>query len=274
MNVIDVKIKDIEIVENVRVEVKDKDLVGLMESIKQRGLQNPIYVGKTKSGRYVLISGHRRMTACSKLGWNTIPANVTTEPEIIDLLLDNSTENLQRLNITPMEFGRICQRLLDLKLTIPEIASRLSVTKSMIEQALNTYKGIPEEFKGKVEFMSRGINRQGKIPATLATKVLSIKKDVGLTEAQTSSLLSETRNRELTYEDLKVVSSLIKAGLSPSKATKESTKYKCYRIDICLSIEDVNKLASQHNLSPIMTLKEIIYGEVKTTLKKPDFIQE
>src|SRR4051794_10224525 len=48
---------------------------GLMESIREIGLQNPVHVRKTRQG-YELISGFNRFEACRQLGHENIPAIV------------------------------------------------------------------------------------------------------------------------------------------------------------------------------------------------------
>jgi ParB family transcriptional regulator, chromosome partitioning protein len=48
------------------------DLAGLAESIEDIGLLNPITVDE--NGR--LLAGARRLAACKRLKWKTIPVNV------------------------------------------------------------------------------------------------------------------------------------------------------------------------------------------------------
>ena len=49
----------------------DKDMVQLVESIKERGVETSALVRRKKEGRYELISGHRRKRACEILGLET-----------------------------------------------------------------------------------------------------------------------------------------------------------------------------------------------------------
>jgi ParB family chromosome partitioning protein len=48
------------------------DVDGLAESIEDIGLLNPITVDENG----LLLAGARRLAACKRLGWKTIPANV------------------------------------------------------------------------------------------------------------------------------------------------------------------------------------------------------
>lgn len=107
----DVQINSIKIIENIRTNANDSNIKDLMSSIKQHGLEQPIKVGLTKSGDYMLIFGQRRLIACRKLGHKTIPAQVVNEPDMKEFLISNITENLQRKDNSPSELGRLCVML-------------------------------------------------------------------------------------------------------------------------------------------------------------------
>lgn len=71
----------------------DEDMVQLVESIKERGVETSALVRLKKDGRYELISGHRRKRACEILGLETY----TKRYFFISLLL------LQMLNLSYSE---------------------------------------------------------------------------------------------------------------------------------------------------------------------------
>ncbi|WP_313609333.1 ParB/RepB/Spo0J family partition protein [Rhizobium sp.] len=76
---------------------KDKgDIEGLMNSIKDIGLLQPI--GITKDN--ILVFGERRLTACFALGWDEIDARVVDVPSIIE---GEFSENEVRKAFTPTE---------------------------------------------------------------------------------------------------------------------------------------------------------------------------
>lgn len=54
-------------------------LDALAESIRRFGLMRPVTVRCTSQGRYIIISGNRRLTACRMLGWRCIPAHILRE---------------------------------------------------------------------------------------------------------------------------------------------------------------------------------------------------
>jgi ParB family transcriptional regulator, chromosome partitioning protein len=63
-------IADIKVGKRIRKDMGD--LAGLAESIEDIGLLNPITVDE--NGR--LLAGARRLAACKRLKWKTIPVNV------------------------------------------------------------------------------------------------------------------------------------------------------------------------------------------------------
>jgi ParB family chromosome partitioning protein len=80
----------------------DEDMEQLVASIADRGLITPILVRKMYHGRYELISGHRRLHACKKLGMETIRSEVVemTKEEAVIAMVES---NLQRDRILPSE---------------------------------------------------------------------------------------------------------------------------------------------------------------------------
>lgn len=80
----------------------DTDMDLLVQSIKERGLITPITLRPKDDGRYEIVSGHRRKTACGLAGLDTVKANVRemTRDEAIILMVES---NLQRTTILPSE---------------------------------------------------------------------------------------------------------------------------------------------------------------------------
>lgn len=84
-------------------KVKDDDsMMELVESIKDKGLINPVLVRPIENGRYEMISGHRRKRACELAGIKTIDSKVMdcSRDEATLLMVDS---NLQREEILPSE---------------------------------------------------------------------------------------------------------------------------------------------------------------------------
>lgn len=74
----------------------------LLESIKETGLLEPITVCFLSEGKYEIISGHRRVEACKKLGISEIPATIKefSKDEAIVAMVDS---NIHREHLLPSE---------------------------------------------------------------------------------------------------------------------------------------------------------------------------
>ncbi|MEE1063115.1 MAG: TCP-1/cpn60 chaperonin family protein, partial [Paludibacteraceae bacterium] len=80
----------------------DKAVAKVVESIKTQGVLTPIVVRPTENGEYEIVSGHRRVFACNKLGIFEVPAVVRelTREEAIVVMADS---NLHRDGLLPSE---------------------------------------------------------------------------------------------------------------------------------------------------------------------------
>ncbi len=77
---------------------------GLMLSIQDKGLLEPIIVRPTEDG-FEVVAGMRRYEACRKLGWRRVPAHVVqlSDREAFEVSL---LENIQRETLNPIEEAR------------------------------------------------------------------------------------------------------------------------------------------------------------------------
>lgn len=80
----------------------DESMQKLMNSIEEIGVQSPIVARIKEDQRYEIVSGHRRVHACRRLGLKLIPAIVRdlSRDEAIIAMVD---ANLQREHILPSE---------------------------------------------------------------------------------------------------------------------------------------------------------------------------
>ncbi|MCX5811140.1 MAG: ParB/RepB/Spo0J family partition protein [Proteobacteria bacterium] len=85
------------------IDTEGESFKSLMESIKDRGVLEPVLVTQ-KDGKYLLLCGERRYLAAQKLELPSIPVRVvdavTQKDEILALQL---TENLQREDLNPID---------------------------------------------------------------------------------------------------------------------------------------------------------------------------
>ena len=74
-----------------------QDTVGIMNSIKEIGLINPVILIKenqSADGTYRIVCGYRRIMACRKLGWESIKAQVVDVYNEEEILLFSLHDNL------------------------------------------------------------------------------------------------------------------------------------------------------------------------------------
>lgn len=83
----------------------DERMDDLVDSIRTNGILNPIIVRPMGSGRYEMISGHRRLRASKHIGLETIPAisKQLSDEEAIIMMVDS---NIQREELLPSEKAR------------------------------------------------------------------------------------------------------------------------------------------------------------------------
>ena len=95
-------------------KIFDEDsLSDLEESIKQRGIIQPIIVRKSdESSKYEIIAGERRWLAAQKAGLHEVPV-VVTEADDLKSLEFAIVENVQRNDLNPLEEAQGYQRLID-----------------------------------------------------------------------------------------------------------------------------------------------------------------
>ena len=102
-NVQSIPIKEIQPFRNHPFTVADnEDMAKIVESIGKVGTITPLLARPLPDGGYELISGHRRLEACRKLGLENIPVIVRemTDDEAVIAMVD---ANLQREHILPSE---------------------------------------------------------------------------------------------------------------------------------------------------------------------------
>ncbi len=102
-NVQSIPIKEIQPFRNHPFTVADnEDMAKIVESIDKVGTITPLLARPLPDGGYELISGHRRLEACRKLGLENIPVIVRemTDDKAVIAMVD---ANLQREHILPSE---------------------------------------------------------------------------------------------------------------------------------------------------------------------------
>src|SRR5690606_29195096 len=98
---------------NPRREFKEEDLSELAESIRQKGLVQPIVVRPDRlAGGYEVVAGERRWRAAQRVGLHTLPCIVRelSDQEVHELGI---IENVQRADLNPIEEAAGYRELID-----------------------------------------------------------------------------------------------------------------------------------------------------------------
>jgi len=273
MQVEDIKLKEIDVTENVRLSKGDTEIKQLMESIKQHGLKEPIGVMKTDKG-YTLLYGFRRFSAYNKLGYVHIPAVIAENIDEKDHLIINTIENVQRRNVTPYELGRICIKLQKLGLTVGEIAARLNVSKGTVEKSIMIYERVPEGMRDKVAFFGPGVTDiKGKVSAQMAYSVFQLAKGAGLGNKETNSLFMAVKDQNMASNEIVNLAQLMNTGLSIGEALKRNKEYKVLRVDITVKESEFKAMKKKHNVTNQDLVRMLAYGMIDSDLTKPSFIK-
>jgi ParB family chromosome partitioning protein len=92
----------------------ENNLVELTNSIKERGMIQPIIVRKSKNaeGKFEIIAGERRWLAAQRAGLHNVPV-VITEADDLKSLEFAIVENVQRNDLNPLEEAQGYKRLID-----------------------------------------------------------------------------------------------------------------------------------------------------------------
>jgi ParB family chromosome partitioning protein len=87
---------------NPRKDFRDEDLAELAESIRSKGLVQPIIVRPADGGGYEIVAGERRWRAAQKAGLHTVPviARDLDDKEVLELAI---IENVQRADLNAIE---------------------------------------------------------------------------------------------------------------------------------------------------------------------------
>ena len=115
-----------------RTHFDEAALGELADSIRARGVIQPIIVRPETGGRYQIVAGERRWRAAQKAQLHEIPALVRElhDREVMALAL---IENLQREDLNPVEEARAYRRLADEEgMTQAEIAGLVDKSRSHV----------------------------------------------------------------------------------------------------------------------------------------------
>ena len=132
-----------------RSERTGEDFQQLVASVREHGILQPILVRPRGDG-YEVVAGERRWRAAMAAGLPAIPAVVRSlgDREAMELAL---VENLQRVDLSPLERARAYDRLVkEFQMTQEEIARRIGLSRSAVANTLRLLQ-LPKEVQSSLE---------------------------------------------------------------------------------------------------------------------------
>jgi ParB family chromosome partitioning protein len=116
----------------------------LAESIKQKGVLQPVIIRRDAEGQIFLIAGERRWRAAKMAGLTQIPAILKTKDNALEISM---IENLQRENLNPVEEADALQKMIDQHgYSQKKLATVIGKARTTINEILGLNR-LPEEIK-------------------------------------------------------------------------------------------------------------------------------
>lgn len=170
----------------------DREQLGaLADSIRARGVLQPIVVRPLAGGRYELVAGERRLRAARMAGLEAVPAMVrdADDWERLDLAL---AENMARQDLNAVEEARACATLVvDLGLTKEEVGRRVGKSRVAISNLIRLLE-LPEE---ALDLIEAGALSEGHGRALLLSKDHDVRRRLARAAREGAWSVRETERR-------------------------------------------------------------------------------
>lgn len=178
------------------------ELENLANSIKELGIIQPITIRKINSSKYEIISGERRYRASKIAGLKSIPCYIKNTDSNSDILKMSLVENVQRVDLDPIEIGLSYERLVsDYNLDIESISLLVGKDRSTISNYIRLLKLDPIIQSGiRDGFLTMGHGR-----ALINIEDLKLQLDIyeeiiskNLSVRQTESIVRNLNNKSIS----------------------------------------------------------------------------
>lgn len=175
----------------------EESLKELADSIRELGIIQPLVVSKTEKEtetgadvEYQLIAGERRLMAAKMLGLERVPVVIRRFSQKSEQLEMAIVENLQRLDLNPIEVARAYAKLQDeFNLTQREVAVRVGKSREVVANTLRLLH-LPTEIQEAVA--------ADKINESQARLLLSVDDPI-----EQQSLFSEIVSKNLSVREIR-----------------------------------------------------------------------
>jgi len=180
-----------------RREFDEAALLALADSIRSRGVLQPIVVRPVSGGTFELVAGERRLRAARLAELERIPAVVRDADDWarLDMAL---AENMARVDLNAVEEARACAMLVeDLGLTKGEVGRRVGRSRVAVSNLIRLLD-LPEEALEQIE---AGALSEGHGRAILTCKDHEHRKRLARDAREHGWSVRETERRSRALED-------------------------------------------------------------------------
>src|SRR5690242_16065688 len=171
-----------------------ESLQALAESVRERGIVQPVLVRPVPGGTYELVAGERRWRAAQLAGMESVPALVRPRDDSAALEIA-LIENMAREDLNPVEEARACAALVEeLGLTREDVGRRVGRSRVAVSNLLRLLD-LPDEV---LDALERGDLSEGHGRALLLTDDHDARRRLARSAAAEgwSVRTTETRARE------------------------------------------------------------------------------
>jgi ParB family chromosome partitioning protein len=135
---------------NPRKAFRDDELDELAESIRQKGLVQPLIVRETDDNRYEIVAGERRWRAAQRAGVHMVPVIIREldDQEVLELAI---IENVQRADLNAIEEAGGYRDLIErFGYTQDRLSEVIGKSRSHLANTLRLLK-LPDEVRGPAQ---------------------------------------------------------------------------------------------------------------------------
>jgi len=188
-----------------RSQFEEKELSELAVSIQEQGIIQPVTVRKIGPDRYQLITGERRCRAAKMAGLSDIPAfiRLANDEQMLEMAI---VENIQRMDLNPLEVALSFQRLIEeCRIRQEDLGQKVGKDRSTVSNYIRLLK-LPVEIQVAV--------RDGIISMGHARALITIDD-----EKKQLQVLQKILERKLSVRQ---VEDLVRDLLKPAKPASPS----------------------------------------------------
>jgi ParB family chromosome partitioning protein len=130
-----------------RQDFGDVEMADLINSVKSKGILQPITVRESGNGRYQMVAGERRLRAAKSIGLEKVPVYILSVDSDVEMMEYALIENIQREDLNPVEQAEAFALLLSkYDLTQQDIADQVGMSRPAVANTLRLLR-LPAEIK-------------------------------------------------------------------------------------------------------------------------------